>query len=107
MRKAAVIVNGRYAGLLCENDDRNYEFRYSSKYIADADTEPISVRLPKNRGTFRSNNLFPFFFSLLSEGDNRKAQCQALKIDENDYFGLLLATASHDTIGNVTIQEIR
>jgi HipA-like protein len=29
-----------------------------------------------------------------------------LRIDERDSFGLLLATASHDTIGAITIEEI-
>ncbi|MEE1119243.1 MAG: phosphatidylinositol kinase, partial [Bacteroidales bacterium] len=32
--------------------------------------------------------------------------CRTLKIDENDSFGLLLATAKYDTIGAITIQEL-
>jgi len=32
-------------------------------------------------------------------------QCRMLKIDENDYFSLLLATAKDDSIGPITIQE--
>ena len=107
MRKAAVIVSGRFAGVLTENDSKNYEFRYNREYVADDKAEPISVRLPKRNEPFRSVTLFPFFFSLLSEGDNKDAQCRSLGIDKNDYFGLLLATAYHDTIGNVTIQEIK
>ena len=43
---------------------------------------------------------------MLSEGANKALQCITLKIDENDAFGLLLATASNDTIGSVTIKRI-
>ena len=43
---------------------------------------------------------------MLSEGVNRKLQCQQLKIDESDYFGLLAATATTDTIGAVTIKPV-
>jgi serine/threonine-protein kinase HipA len=43
---------------------------------------------------------------MLSEGVNRQLQARQLKIDEKDYFGLLVATASVDTIGAITIQPI-
>ncbi len=43
---------------------------------------------------------------MLSEGANKAMQCRTLKIDENDAFGLLLATAKYDTIGAITINEI-
>jgi len=41
----------------------------------------------------------------LSEGENRKLQCRVLKIDENDHFGLLLKTASEETIGAVRVVD--
>ncbi|MCF6358276.1 MAG: HipA N-terminal domain-containing protein, partial [Draconibacterium sp.] len=66
----------------------------------------ISLTLPKSQKAFQSNHLFPFFFNLLSEGVNKELQCRQLKIDEEDYFGLLLATASKDTIGAITISPI-
>ena len=44
---------------------------------------------------------------MLSEGVNRQLQTRYLKIDEHDYFGLLLATAKTDTIGAITISEIQ
>jgi serine/threonine-protein kinase HipA len=34
-------------------------------------------------------------------------QTRQLKIDEKDYFGLLLGTAKTDTIGAITISEIK
>ena len=44
---------------------------------------------------------------MIAEGENKKMQSQLLKIDENDQFGLLLATAQADTIGNITVKEIK
>jgi len=44
---------------------------------------------------------------MISEGFNRKLQCQLLRIDEKDYFGLLLATAQYDTIGAITIKPFQ
>jgi serine/threonine-protein kinase HipA len=43
---------------------------------------------------------------MLSEGANRQTQSMLLHIDENDDFGILLATAQEDTIGAVTIKPI-
>jgi serine/threonine-protein kinase HipA len=43
---------------------------------------------------------------MLSEGANRELQSTLLHIDENDDFGILLATAQNDTIGAVTIKPI-
>ena len=35
---------------------------------------------------------------------NRQVQSMLLHIDENDDFGIMLATAQHDTIGAVTVK---
>lgn len=43
---------------------------------------------------------------MLAEGANKAYQCRMLKIDENDAFGLLLATAHTDTIGAITVKRI-
>lgn len=43
---------------------------------------------------------------MLSEGDNRKLQSRMLHIDEDDDFGILLATAQYDTIGAVTVKPV-
>jgi serine/threonine-protein kinase HipA len=51
--------------------------------------------------------LFPFFYGLLAEGENKDMQCRILKIDENDSFTRLLKTASEDTIGGVIVKEIK
>lgn len=43
---------------------------------------------------------------MLSEGENRKMQARYHRLDEHDDFGILLATASYDTIGCVTVKPI-
>lgn len=106
MRSAKVYVKGTEAGTLTENDNGSYSFEYESSYFVNTSMPEVSLTLPKTQMKFTSDYLFPFFFSLLSEGANKEAQCRLLKIDEKDYFGQLLATTSHDTIGAITIKAI-
>jgi serine/threonine-protein kinase HipA len=44
---------------------------------------------------------------MLSEGVNKQVQVQKYKIDGNDFFSLLLATAHEDTIGAITVKPIK
>ena len=106
MRKAKVFLNGEFVGVLAELRRDQYTFSYNERWFADGDKPAISLTLPKSQQTYQANYLFPFFFNLLSEGVNRQLQCRYLKIDEKDDFGLLLATATTDTIGAVTVQKI-
>ena len=104
MRKALVYYNGQLAGSLIQNSPGDYEFRYDDTWFLNTNLPAVSLTLPKTQQVYKSNYLFPFFFNMLSEGFNKKLQCRQLKIDESDYFGLLLATASTETIGAVTIK---
>ncbi len=106
MRKVEVYRNGILAGFLTEEDRKNYVFRYEDNYFADSTKPAISLTLPKTQQEYKSEFLFPFFFNMLSEGVNRKLQSTQLKIDEEDNFGLLTATAQYDTIGAVTIKPL-
>lgn len=94
------------AGVLEKTDRPDYVFRYDDSYYANPATYAISLSLPKTQQQFYSKVLFPFFFGLLAEGTNKQTQCRLLRIDENDHFSLLLATATSDTIGSVTVKEI-
>lgn len=107
MRKADVYRNGERVGVLTQFSTNDYEFRYDDNWFANGDLPAISLTMPKNQQVYKSEYLFPFFFNMLSEGANRQLQTRYLKIDERDYFGLLLATAKTDTIGAITISEIK
>lgn len=106
MRRAAVYRNGVLAGILAEESRNSYTFRYDDAYFSDVTRPAVSLTLPKNRQEYHSEHLFPFFFNLLSEGVNRKLQSVQLKIDEQDDFGLLMATARHDTTGAITVKPL-
>lgn len=106
MRTLEIYRNGILAGLLIEENRKQYIFRYDEKYYIDDNNPAISLTLPKSQKEFSSECLFPFFFNMLSEGVNRKMQSIQLRIDEDDHMGLLAATAQYDTIGPVTIKPV-
>lgn len=106
MRKAEVYAHNTLAGILTETDTGKYIFQYVDSFLLDEKQTAISPAFPKTHKEFFSEFLFPLFENMLSEGANKAVQCQTLKIDENDSFGLLLATAHTDTIGAITIKKI-
>jgi len=106
MRAMEIYRNGVFAGKLTEESRKMFVFRYDDSYYNDTAKAPISLTLPKAQQEYRSNFLFPFFFNMLSEGVNRRLQCTHLRIDEEDNFGLLMATAQYDTIGAITVKPI-
>lgn len=107
MRQAKVFFKRQEAGHLTQHDDGNFVFEYKDEWTGNPDRPPISPTLPKTRPKHYSNHLLPFFYNMLPEGTNKRLVCQQLRIDTNDAFGLLLATANNDTIGAVTLREIQ
>lgn len=105
MKDAIVYRNQELAGRLTQTDSGGYIFRYEDTYFQNPSRQSISLTLSKKNQEYESDNLFPFFSNMLSEGVNRRLQCRQLQIDENDDFSLLLATAETDTIGAVTIKR--
>ena len=77
-------------------------FTYHDGYHGDA----VCLAMPVRKEPYYSSFLFPYFFNMLSEGANRELQSRLLHIDENDDFGILMATAQFDTIGAVTVKPI-
>ena len=100
-----VFYNGIPAGTLTKAGSR-YRFAYDEVYLNARGSRPVSITLPLRNGPYKSDILFPVFINMLSEGANKRIQCRMLKIDENDYFSLLLATTKEDSIGPITIKEI-
>jgi len=106
MRVAKVLYNGEPAGVLTEVTRNKYRFRYDDAWFIDNRKPPVSLTMPKSSQEYESEFLFPFFFNMLSEGANRQLQSRMLRIDENDFFGLLMASAQYDTIGAITIKPV-
>ena len=106
MRSLEIYRNRELAGILKEENTKNYSFRYTDTWYADPGKPAVSLTLPKTQQEYHSDHLFPFFFNMLSEGVNRNLQSRTLKIDETDDFGLLAATAQYDTIGAITVKPV-
>lgn len=103
MRAAKILFKGEEAGILRQYDDGTFEFRYDDTWVNDDKKPAISLTLPKSLEAYHSTFLFPFFYNMLPEGTNKQVVCQLNRIDQTDYFGLLLNTAKYDTIGAVTV----
>lgn len=107
MRRANVYCRGVLAGVLSK-DGTSYHFQYLPEYLekGNPNPPPISLSFPRREAAFESPVLFPFFFGLLAEGDDKALQCRMLKIDEEDHFTRLLRTCGAETIGAVTVKKI-
>lgn len=106
MRQGAVYYNGKLAGVLREEDNKHFVFKYDDLYFQDERMPAISLTLPKSNQEIHGKYLFPFFYNMLAEGVNKKLQSRQFQVDEEDAFGLLLATAAIDTIGAITIKPL-
>ncbi len=106
MRKATVLFRNEAAGILSQNNDGTFLFRYHDEWLANNNKPSISLTLPKVKKEFHSKYLFPFFFNMLPEGPNKLVVCQLNRIDKDDYFGLLMHCAKNDSIGAVRIIKL-
>lgn len=104
MRKANVFYNKQLAGFLIEENRSSYSFSYEDSYYQNNAMPAISLTMPKTKQQYCSTHLFPFFYNMLAEGVNKQLQSRQFRIDEEDAFGLLLATAGSDTIGAITVK---
>lgn len=103
-KKGLVYYNNVLAGTI-EYRENEYVFTYDNSYFSNQSMPSIALSLPKKKIEYRSSVLFPFFYGLLAEGNEKSLQCSLLKIDENDHFTRLLKTAGTTTIGAVTVRE--
>ena len=105
MRQCEVYINKVKAGILTETDEKDYVFQYENRYL-EGNNLPVCLAMPLRKEPYRSARLFPYFFNMLSEGENRIVQARLLHIDPEDDFGIMLATAQNDTIGAVTVKSL-
>jgi serine/threonine-protein kinase HipA len=103
MRNAQILFKDQLAGTLSQQDDGSFTFVYESSWFNNSAQPPISLGFPKTQQEFTSPHLFPFFFNMIPEGSNKQSICTAKKIDQDDYFGILMEVAKHDTIGAVRV----
>ncbi|MHC1703755.1 MAG: HipA N-terminal domain-containing protein [Tenuifilaceae bacterium] len=106
MRKAKILFKDEEAGVLTQHDDGSFTFRYNDSWMENDSKPGISLSLPKSRQEFRSEFLLPFFYNMLPEGSNKQVVCKLNRIDQTDYFGLLMTTAKYDSIGAIRVIKI-
>ena len=104
MRSVEVYINDKFAGLLSEVSPSEYRFRYDDQYFNDASMPSISATLPKTQQEYKSDRVFPFFTNMLPEGGNRHLVCRRHKVDEADFFGMLVMMRGADFIGAVNLR---
>lgn len=105
LRTAYVYVRDMFAGTL-EETDFGYSFSYDEGYLNMENATAVSLTLPLSSNEYKSQVLFPFFDGLIPEGWLLDVVSRNWKIDMNDRFGLLLV-ACKDSIGNVSIREVK
>ncbi|WP_435139106.1 HipA N-terminal domain-containing protein [Formosa sp. A9] len=105
MREGGVFYKNELAGKIRQLDNGSFVFRYEDGWFLNTDKPAISLTLPKKKQEYHSEFLFPFFYNMLPEGRNKQVVCFNLRIDPNDYFGLLLSVANNDTIGAVKVKR--
>lgn len=103
MRKAKVYVKGIEAGILTELvQGKEYVFEYPEEYQG----LEVSLTMQTNQKVYKYNNFPPFFDGLLPEGIQLEGLLKIKKLDRSDYFSQLMAIGE-DTVGAVTVKEIR
>lgn len=101
-RSAKIYVNNDLAGILTESSDGEYSFQYISEYLANQNSQPVSLTLPKRNEAYIANTLFPFFDGLIPEGWLMDIGVKNWKLNAKDRMGLLLFLCA-DCIGNVSV----
>lgn len=105
-RSCEVLIHNIYAGLLKEDENGGYTFIYDDNYIQQHSKSPVCLAMPTSQKVYHSKYLFPYFASILSEGENRLSHARIHHISKDDDFGILLKTTTYDTLGAVTTRPI-
>ncbi|WGE41963.1 HipA N-terminal domain-containing protein [Actinobacillus equuli] len=98
-RSAKVFLYDEPVGYLYQ-DEMGFHFSYFKDYIG----MPLSLSLPVVQQDFHSEQLFPYFASLIPEGWLKAKYNVLQKIDEQDQFGLLLNNGEN-MLGAITIKR--
>lgn len=102
VRKAEVLVHGKLAGYLVEENRDYYLFYYLENYQGP----PISLTMPISKRRYEFSSFPAFFDGLLPEGPMLEGLLKKAKIDRDDYFSQLVHVGG-DLVGAITVQEYK
>lgn len=101
--RLAVFLGAESQGTIERRGPSRYRFAYSPQALSRGDgAPPLSFSLPLQEKAFTPSQSAPFFDGLLPEGPVRTAIAQALRLGEEDGFGLLEALGA-DCAGAVVV----
>ena len=97
-------INGTsiYVGDIMGDTPASASFMYSTEYMSNPESRPISISLPLTRASFSPEQTKTFFDGLLPEGFTRRCVASWMHMDENDYLSIL-AGLGHECLGAVRI----
>jgi HipA N-terminal domain len=104
MKQAEIFMQKTLAGILTENDEV-FLFQYREEYLLSENAEPVSLTLPLQKFSYKSDRLFPFFDGLIPEGWLLDVAENNWKISGRDRMSLLLACCK-DCIGAVSVVPV-
>lgn len=80
MRQCEVYVHGIRAGILTEDDRREYTFAYDKAYLLGKGNPPVSLTMPLRSEPYHSPYLFPFSSTCFPKGkiDKSSHNCSTL-----------------------------
>ena len=97
-------MHNQLAGVLIE-DEFGFSFTYDEIYRLAPNTLAVSLILPKDKPSYKSESMFAFFDGLIPEGWLLDIATDNWKLDPRDRMGLLLACCK-DCIGAVSIRPV-
>jgi serine/threonine-protein kinase HipA len=105
LKQANVYLRLDHAGVLEKKSEKEYSFTYLNSYLEKKDSLSIARSLKKQKDSFVSQKLHPFFDNLISEGWLLQTTEKVFHIDKANRFALLMATGQ-SPIGAVTVRSI-
>lgn len=101
MKKAKILIDDRYCGLLVE-DNEGFHFRYDKDYLESEGAVPVSPTMPLTEEEYEKEMMFPVFDGLIPEGWLLNIATNSWKLDPRDRMSLLIECCK-DCIGNISV----
>lgn len=105
MKKAKILINNVFAGILTEDED-GYHFSYLAEYLSMEGAVALAPTMPLQEEEFEKEVMFPVFDGLIPEGWMLDIVDKNWKINPRDRMSLLLACCK-DCIGNISVLEFK